>query len=387
MKKVMISLLSAITIIGMSVPAFAADINDKNNIKDVSDEIMVISTNTSQDANINNLIIGGKNVNIGKFGVVISNGKVMVPLKATAESLGFKVNIDKDNKYARLDNDEINTEIKVGVDSYYYASSKAIGMIAPEQLGAAPMAIDNNIYVPIKIYDLLLNDSKAIGSFWSKMGGGQLIYVDNGELSIGWKLINNKWYFMNNNGIMQKGWVQTNGNWYYLYNNGEMASSTITPDGYKVDQNGKWDFEQAASTLQTQTENANSIANPIEEFKTVEDAQKVLKFNVIVPKNIPSQFNVKYISTISREVFQICYSDGENDILFRMGQDIDNISGNYNEYKNNDTINLDNKSIKLSGNDGLIKLATWKINDMSYSISVDNGMKKDEIISIIKSTF
>ena len=117
--------------------------------------------------------------------------------------------------------------------------------------------------------------------------------------------------------------------------------------------------------METQTENANSIANQIEEFKTVGDAQKVLKFKVIVPKNIQSQFNVKYVSTISREVFQICYSNGKNDILFRMGQDIDNISGDYNEYKNNDTINLDNESIKLSGN----FMVLWNKNVWNFGYS------------------
>ncbi|WP_256972931.1 hypothetical protein [Clostridium botulinum] len=52
----------------------------------------------------------------------------MVQLKATAESLGFKANIDKNIKNANLDNDKIKIQIQVGVDSYYYASSHAIGM-------------------------------------------------------------------------------------------------------------------------------------------------------------------------------------------------------------------------------------------------------------------
>ncbi|WP_256972930.1 hypothetical protein [Clostridium botulinum] len=132
---------------------------------------------------------------------------------------------------------------------------------------------------------------------------------------------------MNSNVVMQEGWVQTNGNWYYLNDNREMVSNTITPNGYKVDQSGKWD-----------------LGKPV-----------------------------------SRDAFQICYSTGENEILLRMGQGMDNISGDYNEYKNNDVIRLNGKSIKLSGNDELIKLATWNINDMVYSISVTNGMKKDHI--------
>lgn len=380
MKKMMIGLLTAITIVGMSVPGFAADINDAESNKEISSQPILISANVANDS-INNLFIGGQNINTGNLNMVISNGKVMVPLKVTAERLGFKVTIDKDNKNASLDNDKIKTQIQVGVDSYYYASSKAIGMTAPVQLGASPTVVDNNIYVPINMYTILLNDSNAIGSFWSKTRDGQSVYVDKGELTIGWKLIDNKWYFMNSNGIMQKGWVQTNGNWYYLYDNGEMASDTITSDGYKVDVNGRWDFGKKVAIDDTKI----GIPNPIEDFKTVADAQKVLKFKVILPKEIPSNYKVKYISTISKSTFQICYSNGKNEILYRMGQGIENISGDYNNYKNNDIVMLDGEKIKLSGNDALIKLATWNVKDMSYSISVSDGMNKDDIVDIIKS--
>jgi FOG: Glucan-binding domain (YG repeat) len=382
MKKIMISLLTAITMVGISVPAFA---EDKYEIQIMNDPT-VIATNTAKDI-VNNVIIHGKTINLREFGVVINNGKVMVPLKVTAEGLGFKVDINKDNKKAELDNDQIKTEIEVGKDSYYYASSHMIGMTAPEKLGVAPVVIDNEIYVPINLYKLLFNDSKTIGSGFIKIKDGQAIYADNGELTIGWKLINNKWYYMNNNGIMQKGWMQWNSNWYYLYENGEMASNTITPDGYKVDQSGKWDLRKAISNLDKQNQKKIGMANPIEEYKTIAEAQKALKFKVVVPKEIPSEYKVKFISTISKETFQIAYENEKNQILFRMGQGIENISGDYNVYKVNNTIKLDDKTIKLSGDDKLIKLATWKINDMSYSLSAENGMEKDDIIKIIKSTF
>lgn len=386
MKKVMISLLTAITLVGICVPAFAEDISDDKFEIQIMNEPILISTNAANNI-INNVVIHGKTINLGKLGAVINNGKVMVPLKVTAEGLGFKVDINKDNKKAELDNNQIKTEVEVGKDSYYYASSHMIGMTAPQKLGAAPVVIDNEIYVPINIYNLLFNDSKAVGNGFIQTIEGQPVYVENGSFTTGWKLINNKWYFMNNNGIMQKGWVQSSGNWYYLYDNGEMASDTITPDGYKVDQSGKWDLGNAISNLDKQNEIKIGLPNPIEEYKTIAEAQKALKFKVVVPKEIPSEYKVKFISTISKETFQIAYENENNEILFRMGQGIENISGDYNVYKVNNNINLDDKTIKLSGNDKLIKLATWKINDMSYSISVEKGMEKDDIIKIIKSTF
>ena len=383
MKKMLITVLSAITIVGMSAPVFAADTKAEQSI---NKNPMLISTYEAK-SETNSLIINGKNIDLGQLKIAINNGNIMVPVKATAESLGFKVNIDKNNKNVSLDNNEIKTHITVEVDSYYYESSNAIGMTAPEQLGSAPIVIDNEVYVPIKIYNLLFNDSKAVGSFWCKTKDGKSIYTNNGELTIGWKLINNKWYFMNNDGVMQKGWVQSNNNWYYLYDNGEMASNTITPDGYKVDQSGKWDLGKAILNLNNDTEVISGMPSPIEEFKTFDEAQKVLNFKIKIPQGIPEQFKLKDISTISKEIFQIRYSYGENDILFRCGQVDNNISGDYNKYTTDNIINLDGKKIELKGNDDFINLATWKIDDMSYSISVDNGINKDTIIDIIKSTF
>ncbi|WP_238916071.1 copper amine oxidase N-terminal domain-containing protein [Clostridium sp. YIM B02555] len=385
MKKAMISLLCVSTIIGGAIPVFAADNQLDSDTMHIMSDPILISTNEGMNK-ANDIIIEGKNIDLGKLSVVIKDGKVLVPLKVTAEALGFNVNIDKDNNVVLLDKDRINASITIGEDTYYYSNligkgkdvvcGKAIGT------GASPIIIDNEVYVSIKVYNSLLRDEKAIGSFWCTTKDGQNIYVDNGNIVIGWKLINNKWYYMNNDGTTKKGWIKTNSNWYYVYDNGEMAVNTTTPDGYKVDKDGKWDFGKQIQKLAI-----DGIANPIEEFKTIEDAQKVLKFKILTPKTIPEKYNVKYISTISKQTFQICYSNGDNEILFRMGQGIENISGDYTEYKNNDIVKVNNKDIKLSGNDESVKLATWKVNEMSYSILVNKGMKKDDIINVIKSTF
>lgn len=46
-------------------------------------------------------------------------------------------------------------------------------------------------------------------------------YVENGNISIGWKKINDNWYYFNSNGVMLTGWqyLTYNGlnNWYYFY--------------------------------------------------------------------------------------------------------------------------------------------------------------------------
>ncbi len=195
-------------------------------------------------------------MNIGKVGVVINNNNVMVPLKITAESLGFKVSTAANNKVITLDNDQIKTEIEVGVDSYYYSSSHADGCTAPESFGAAFMLVDNVVYVPIKIYNLLFNDTNAVESFFCMAADGKLVYVNNDNYTIG-------------------------------------------------------EFVESKS---------NEITNPIKEF--------------------------------------------------------------------NKTIQVNGKSVNLEGDSSnLVNLATYKINDMSYSISVTNEISENDITKIIKSTF
>lgn len=212
MKKSIAFLLGLVTVVGMSTPVLAADIP--------TSEPVVISTNVSDNQINNNLIIAGKVVNIGNFRVVISNGNVMVPLEITAESLGFKVSPDADNKIITLDNDKINTQVEVGKDNYYYQSSHAIGLTAPESFGTAPMLVDNVVYVPIKIYQLLFNDKNVIGNFYCDAKDGELVHVNNETYSVG--------YF-----------VQS------------ISTDVINPIG---------------------------MPNPIKEYNTVQEAQKSLKF-------------------------------------------------------------------------------------------------------------
>ena len=57
---------------------------------------------------------------------------------------------------------------------------------------------------------------------------------------VGWQYIGNSWYYLHQSGEMLTGWQQIDGLWYYMDSSGKMLNNTITPDGYKVDINGKW---------------------------------------------------------------------------------------------------------------------------------------------------
>lgn len=71
---------------------------------------------------------------------------------------------------------------------------------------------------------------------------GKWYYLNpsSGAMATGWVNIQNKWYYLNNDGSMAVGWIKLADKWYYLNADGKMAANAMTPDGYKVDEDGVW---------------------------------------------------------------------------------------------------------------------------------------------------
>ena len=70
-----------------------------------------------------------------------------------------------------------------------------------------------------------------------------------------WKKINGSWYYFGNNGYMlESQWI---GN-YYVGSNGAMLVNTTTPDGYEVDENGKWIENQYSNENETNSDSSNN---------------------------------------------------------------------------------------------------------------------------------
>ena len=80
---------------------------------------------------------------------------------------------------------------------------------------------------------------------------GKVYYVENGQLTKGWKSINAKsedskegthkvWIYVSQTGEVQTGWVQDNGSWYYLSElTGEQKGIGLMHKGF-LEVSGKW---------------------------------------------------------------------------------------------------------------------------------------------------
>lgn len=121
-------------------------------------KVVVVSTAPEESKEPMSVVVNGKTVELGKLQIVKQNGNYLVPLKAVSGALGFSLKWDAKTKTASIDNGTVKTDITVGRDAYYKASSKAIGLTQALPLGAGAQIIKGNMYVPVALFDLLLGE-------------------------------------------------------------------------------------------------------------------------------------------------------------------------------------------------------------------------------------
>lgn len=68
-----------------------------------------------------------------------------------------------------------------------------------------------------------------------------------------WKQESDTWRYQNDDGSYAIGWNWINGKSYYFDSSGNMLSSTTTPDGYQVNENGEWVVDGVVQTQSGQT--------------------------------------------------------------------------------------------------------------------------------------
>lgn len=92
-------------------------------------------------------------------------------------------------------------------------------------------------------YDIY-DDGYFANDEWMQIDGEWYHFDSYANMQTGWIKDGNHWYFLANNGVMKKNtWIGD----YYLGETGAMLTSSRTPDGYYVGEDGKWIPEFARS--------------------------------------------------------------------------------------------------------------------------------------------
>ena len=122
-----------------------------------------------------------------------------------------------------------------------------------------------------------------------------------------------------------------------------------------------------------------TMVNPTQEVATIAEAEKITGFPIGIPEEYEGQ---KYstITVINETVIRVSYGEENKKILIiSKGVSDEDISGDYNSYRETDTHEYKGVEITTKGNDGQISLATWSIDRYSFAVSVPEGIEFSDL--------
>lgn len=134
--------------------------------------------------------------------------------------------------------------------------------------------------------------------------------------------------------------------------------------------------------------NAAGMPNPFVDFKTLKDAQKLAGFNVTVPDKMPEGYSESVIQVIKNKLIEIIYVNGDDEIRIIKGKGSEDISGDYNKYKEINVVTINNMQVKMEGDDGKFNVATWVDGEYTFAIDVNSagsGMESSAISDMVRS--
>lgn len=126
------------------------------------------------------------------------------------------------------------------------------------------------------------------------------------------------------------------------------------------------------------------IVNPFVDYETLDDAAKAAGFDLDVPETVDGYSGEKSIQVVDNRMIQILYTDdNENSLLIRKEAGSADISGDYNDYDEINTIFVGEYSVTLKGNNGTVSTAIWVNDGYSYAVNADAPISTEDMIALI----
>ena len=146
--------------------------------------------------------------------------------------------------------------------------------------------------------------------------------------------------------------------------------------------------QETAETTNVTQEQDYGVPNPYEIVDTLDEAAKIAGFSLETPTEYADYKSI-VIQAIADDMIEVIYFDAEKThegLRIRKAVGTDDISGDYNEYKEENIVKVGNLEVTEKGNDGNISVASWTDGTYSYSINVDEALlNADDIAKLVET--
>lgn len=123
------------------------------------------------------------------------------------------------------------------------------------------------------------------------------------------------------------------------------------------------------------------VPNPFTDCADIAEAEKLAGFEMTLPEGIEAK-SIAY-RAIEGDMIEVIYFSGESSeseiMRFRKAKGTDDISGDYNKYTEESSIESESLHIDTRGKDGMVYAAVWNDNGYAYSMTFENGASKSDV--------
>ena len=146
--------------------------------------------------------------------------------------------------------------------------------------------------------------------------------------------------------------------------------------------------QETAETTNVTQEQDYGVPNPYEIVDTLDEASKIAGFNLSVPATY-GDYKKQVIQAIEDDMIEVIYYDENSEhegLRIRKAKGTDDISGDYNEYKDVETVKVGDFEVTEKGSEGNISVAIWNDGTYSYAIDVaEASLTKDTIANLVSN--
>ena len=146
--------------------------------------------------------------------------------------------------------------------------------------------------------------------------------------------------------------------------------------------------QEMAETTNITQEQDYGVPNPYEIVDTLEEASKIAGFDLSVPATY-GDYKKQVIQAIEDDMIEVIYFEEESEnegLRIRKAKGTDDISGDYNEYKNVETVKVGDYDVTEKSDGKNIFVTTWTDGTYSYAIDIDRAeLSKEDIENLISN--
>ena len=131
----------------------------------------------------------------------------------------------------------------------------------------------------------------------------------------------------------------------------------------------------------------NQIPNPWTDCATADEAAQAAGFDLAAPDAISGSSEKSYQVMCSDDgavISEIDYVNGDERAAYvRKAPGADDISGDYNNYAESETVDADGASVTMKGTDGFVNFAVWTSGEYSYALHVTAGLSQSDMAALV----